>query len=277
MVKENLIAYTKRMKKLSLMFLVVLLCVSAAQADSLIFRENYDSAGNPADPPIAYMGLDSQSLETYQGDWNGSDYYDGWCGGNFSQADARMTVLQFDDMLGAGAHQIPFGSTITSASLSVFVTYANGTLPTELRLYTGLTQVYNSDPAYGSADGDFSTYAFRQHDAGIGWGGGGADAPRHGIDYTAGYTAGPLNVAIVDQAISFDVTTDMQAFLDGALDNNGWWIGTEDHGGYWDSWRIAAARAGWGLAPILDVTYIPEPVTLVLLGIGSLAVLRRRR
>ena len=81
----------------------------------------------------------------------------------------------------------------------------------------------------------------------------------------------------IDQYVGFDVTADVAAYAAGTLDNNGWWIGTS---AYWPTsglYQVGGAYAGWVLMPSLVVEYIPEPMTLTLLGLGTLVTLRRRR
>jgi len=166
-----------------------------------------------------------------------------------------MMVCKFNDIIGSGVGQIPPDAIIVSAKLSVVTVDSSGTPPSYLHLHTGLTKVYNDGDTVGVNDGDFSTAGWRQYNAGIAWDGGSTmDKPRHGIDYTADYQAQP--VSRTEEYVTFDVTADMAAFLDGSLENNGWWLGTETgRASPYDLWRVGAALAGWGLGPRLVVEY----------------------
>jgi hypothetical protein len=67
-----------------------------------------------------------------------------------------------------------------------------------------------------------------------------------------------------------DVTADLQAFASGTLPNYGWFVNSGNR-------PINMSEISPdGDSPALFISYIPEPATLILLAMGSLAMLRRR-
>jgi hypothetical protein len=72
-----------------------------------------------------------------------------------------------------------------------------------------------------------------------------------------------------------DVTADVQAFVNGTLQNYGWAlyssstsVGNHNY--------IPSEAANDGARPALFISYTPEPVTLALLALSSLVLIRRR-
>ncbi len=270
------------MRKLCLMLFVVVLCGAVAQADTIMFSPHHLADGTH-DVSNGYHSVATAALESVSPSWNGSAYSTPWIASDFSDSEnARMLVLNFRDLFGPGAIQIPVGSVITSASLNVNIWTGYKAPATEIRAFTGLTPIKST--LFG-LDADFSTAAWQQHGAGVAWDGGStADEPVKGVDYSTSYVAAPITatqgsgVYSVDQYVSFDVTADVVAYAAGSLDNNGWWIGTNQAEAL-GRFQAGGGNAGWVLTPDLVVTFtpIPEPMTLTLLGLGSLALLRRKR
>ena len=270
-----------------LICLLVLLCVGSAQADTITFQAYHMADGEwETTAGEGYNYLASAAIEQGAAGWDGSLYSTPWCGGDFSHDNSRMMPIRFGNLFGSGPIQIPVGATIISATLNLNVWDGYMTPPSAVRVFTGLTPWYSTFLAgAGGSDGDFSTALFRKYNAQEAWDDTDVGCiPRHGIDYTSTYTDVPVTgytvgsgVFPIDVWISADVTADVTAYAAGTLDNNGWWLGAN---AYWVTsgmFRIGGANAGSILMPSLVVEYIPEPITLSLLGLGSLLALRRRK
>ena len=248
--------------------LLVMFCASLQGYETITFMAGRMADGTPGPP--SYDGVGSAALQDGQPDWDGSIYSAPWAGGDFSYDTARMMPIKFRDLFGSGPIQIPAGAIIFEAKLklNVWEAYQNGA--SAVRAYTGLTDWYSTGYAQsGGSDGDFSTAAWRMHDAGVAWDGGSeADRPRHGIDYTSTYADAAINptsgseLYSINQYVQIDVTSDVIAFANGSLTNNGWWIGTNTYmyggtGPYGSHclYRIGGAYAGSVLMPSLVVKY----------------------
>jgi hypothetical protein len=76
--------------------------------------------------------------------------------------------------------------------------------------------------------------------------------------------------------IEWDVTADLQGFIDKTIDNFGWQVVDADP---WGDWFIPmsgfTSKEADGFSPYL--TIVPAPSSLGLLGLGGLCMVRRRR
>ncbi|MEM1011242.1 MAG: DNRLRE domain-containing protein [Planctomycetota bacterium] len=92
----------------------------------------------------------------------------------------------------------------------------------------------------------------------------------------ATFGADNFNENVPTGTLEIDVTESILAYLDGSLDNLGWaLIPFPDGGNGIDFYTSEFADPS--LRPTLEVTLIPEPTSLALLGLSSLTLLRRRR
>jgi hypothetical protein len=172
---------------------------------------------------------------------------------NISDTDPMSQgLIRFSDVFGSGAGQVPLGATITSATLSLYTTNTSAT-PTALpRMLVDWddTATWNSLSGGITADG---TEAALLAAATI--------TPR---------TAGWMDI---------NVRADLQAWAGDPGSNRGWALLPH----YTDGWQWNSSEgADPSLRPVLSVTYeIPEPSTLLLLGMGAIGLLayawRRRR
>ncbi len=163
-------------------------------------------------------------------------------------------LIRFDDIFGSGPNQIPLGSSIISATLTLNV--AGGTSADSASVHRMLvswleTDTWNSWDGGDGVDTD-NVEALVAHDDEIG---------------------PPIGLGIH----TVDVKTTVQAWSDGTATNFGWAI-LHDPASH-DGWRFDSSEVGLsGMPPILSIT-IPEPATLslVAVGIGTLLMRRRRR
>lgn len=169
------------------------------------------------------------------------------------------SLLKFNDLFGADPGQIPVGSTITSASLHLYLYYDWEGY--ERGLYQ-MTEDWNASTRWNTLPG------------------GGGIVPGVNTENTAvaTWTGGAYPN---QQWMDLDVTSSLQGWL-GGEDQYGWGIWGEKAGNfspaYINSFDNAANR------PWLEVTYdipqppsVPEPGTMLvlLLGLGGAAMTRR--
>jgi len=243
----------------------VLSCSITTQAEDneTIFQPLRLADGTP-DEVNGYKSGASLALETGSPDWDSSTYALAWVADDFSAPSgfANMMLLRFRDLFGDGPIQVPADATIVKAELNVNVCVGYGAPPSVIECHTGLTEWYTT------YDGtDFSTSAWRKWGAMEAWGGGAVeDLPRHGVDYTD--TSIDVEVEFdqgsgvypIEEYVTFNVTSDVRAFQEGTLANNGWWIGTNQplaDGKY----RLGTFHSGWAFQPSLVVTWRIGPLT----------------
>jgi hypothetical protein len=138
-----------------------------------------------------------------------------------------VALLRFDDLFGAGARQIPEGSTITSATLALYVEdpaqIPAGTLHAALAPWDEATTTWNS---FGGDPGV-------QDDE---WGPAVGDAP------------------VGTGTFSLDVTATVQAWQDAPATNLGWLV----RPGSWDGIRASSSESATvANRPRLSVTFVP--------------------
>jgi hypothetical protein len=102
-----------------------------------------------------------------------------------------------------------------------------------------------------------------------------------GTDRAASPSFTVLPSDITGSVLLKDATTDVQAWYTGSAANNGWLIQAQNYTG--GSGRFTAydtkevPGGADALIPALFITYVPEPTTTALIGLGGLLWLRRRR
>lgn len=81
----------------------------------------------------------------------------------------------------------------------------------------------------------------------------------------------------VNRYYSWDVTASVQAWYSGQQNNNGWLIRGVQHDGGTDGISFNAKESGSAdYRPYLEITYVPEPASLILFAFAP-TLLRRRR
>lgn len=237
------------MKKTIVLVLVLILTafVPAALSEqiTLTFQEGVNG----------YNGTSDTFLdESYPNDSFGNETYvavdgDGLPGLGCASADG---ILRFDGIFGSLPNNIPLGSSIVSATLTLnVITNESGDGASVHRLLVDWDETATWNNSFGGNGVDLGTEAVQNEDAISGLG--------------PGIYLGELTI---------NVTASVQAWSDGD-ENHGWAILLDPDA--YDGWRFASSEnAVVSVHPNLSVT-IPEPATLSLLVLGGLAMLRRRR
>ncbi len=209
--------------------LCLVVAAPAARADSITF--DYTT------------GITDTMLNKYSPNANYGSY--GWLGVYDSTAGSNyQSLLSFDNMFGDGGNQIPLGSSISEATLRLY-------------LYTG------------SGSGERGLYRMTAD-----WSGSSSWNSMGGGVTVGSQTEGSPDVTYSDPAsqgfFDIDVTSSLQAWANGSL-NKGWVIlGT---GATWNySFYSSSDYSSASMRPTLTVSYTapvggaPEPGTLLLMG-----------
>jgi len=230
---------------------------------SVIFRQLYLADGTP-DTLNGYKDGASLAIETGFPDLDSSTKAFAWIADDFSaeNGSVSMMLIRFGNLFGSGPIQVPPDAMIISAILKVNVHDRYMVPPSVIKCYTGMTDWYTT-----YKQSDFSTSAWRKHDAGKAWdGSSAADKPRPGIDYAATSIDIPFDPTHDDSLGDFiviDVTSDVRAYQKGTLANNGWWFGTNQAQAL-GKYELATVHSAWDLKPYLRVLWtIPMPCSAV--------------
>ncbi len=144
----------------------------------------------------------------------------------------QQALIRFDDITGAGANQIVAGSSITSATLSIFVSDTNAAKTVDV--HTMLSS-WSESSTWNNLSNGISTD--------------GVEASASPIATLDAGTSGWVNI---------DVTADIQAIVNGG-DNNGWAFVTSLNNA--DNWGFSSSESASSTnRPTLSVNYESAPV-----------------
>lgn len=138
--------------------------------------------------------------------------------GKSSNLDAKG-LLRFD------LASIPSNATIISASISLKTTLQGNTNAVNIGIHRSLVQWFEGNQMGGlppSTGVNGSTWNYRNHNGSIAWAGGAGGAA--GTEYAATATSTTSVSGAVGQRFNFDVTADVQNFVNGSQVNFGWWL-----------------------------------------------------
>lgn len=140
--------------------------------------------------------------------------------GTRSDGDHFRSLLIFDfDALG-----IPSSATITSAVVRMTTSDVDDGTARDISLHRALVEIY---PGNGSGGTDYSTWANRNQNTTTAWVGGAGGGS--GDDYAATATD-TVSVEYIDREYEWDVTDDVQDFIDGTHEPYGWFVINDDQG-----------------------------------------------
>ena len=198
-------------------------------------------------------------------------------------------LVGFDDLFGVGANQVSAGQTITSATLRLYCysIYSTSTQPlTACPMHSGWVEGdANGTMVEGAAcnmarhyrsDGDYATHP---EDA---WGTAGVtehngdNGPHLYVDYSysdAALVPWPTTTGWIE----WDVTTAVQDWQVGTLENNGWMVRLRYNQHSMHRCYSSEYADDASLRPQLVIEYVPEPMSMVLLTLGSAVMFVRKR
>jgi hypothetical protein len=215
--------------------------------------------------------------------------------GDVSDDPIKRSLLEFD----IAAAGIPANSRIDSVTLTLTLARVTqpGGGPQTFRLFP-LEQNWSDAPPWAAPGGDDGGHPKQRWDVTwdyANW----HDIPRfpeewadgtfelHGGNFSstpsASTTFSPLPLGSTFIWHSPQMAADVQHWLDGTMDNNGWLLKSDSEAGplvgFWSS-EGALAQGNAALAPRLEIMYtIPEPETyaMLLAGLGLIGAMARRK
>ena len=186
--------------------------------------------------------------------------------GTTQQDSTRRALLAFD--LGS----IPTGAVVNSATLTLYGVQGFGSYTTGAHR---VTTDWNQGPATGGGGGGGipspagpTDATWTQTGLGGAWSSIGGDFIGAATD-TTNLTFGDVN--------TFDVTADVQGFVNGDFANFGWILVSQIEGQTRNVWKLGGSENSQANYPILTIDFVPAPSTAGLLALGGLVATRRRR
>jgi hypothetical protein len=162
-----------------------------------------------------------------------------------------QALLRFDSLFGALPDQIPFGSTINSAVITLFAPNASNAPTGNIAIHQ-MTTAWDETATWNSL----------------------TNGVQIGSETVAG-ADDSINVLVANASADFDVLASLQAWLGGDT-NFGWVITNDSTDGVQFSSSESAIPANRPILTI-DFTPVPEPGSLVLAGLAGAAALCVRR
>lgn len=153
------------------------------------------------------------------------------------------------------------GATITSAILTLACTWEGSTADLGVALHRALTQWYEGSGTETTPDPgeNASTWNHRNHNGSVDWGGGHTGG-QSGTDYAAVATATTTITAAGGALFDWDVTADVQSWVNGTADNYGWFLINADESSANTDKSFPSSRAiDEAKRPVLVVTWSEPP------------------
>ncbi len=225
-----------RLSTLVSFLLLTFVLVTAAQAEEIVFQEGAEITIDTVGTGTVYGGTHDNTFVS--GGLSATNFgtlnlllIDSSAGGNDNHA-----ALRFGSIIGAGAAQIPAGSTVSSATLDLWIwdgTVADMSYGTLNGTWSELVETWSTFQLNGNAAGGVQ------------------------LDATEGDLIGTLPSAIATP-VSIDVKTEVQAWVNGT-GNFGWGLLPNSA----DGCQIRSAEYATGSErPRLTVSYVGVPVDL---------------
>lgn len=186
---------------------------------------------------------------------------------NYSNVQTCWGLVKFD------LPTLEAGQYISDATMT-FDYFANGDSANGA-LTVGLNQIlYSWDETEVTWQERFTGVAWQEGN--IGWADGSGP-----VNYSAdslGSVSLPFGEFGLVTFQSMDLTSVLNQMAKGEIENNGFILNTgRNYGPYDASWYFASSDRADQVKPLLTLTVVPEPATLILLSVGGLVGLRRRR
>ena len=254
---------------------MVLAMVVPTLATTLTFRQGESGYSSSVD---SFVRRDTAARTQ----WNSGGAADITVQSSGGAVPTKQGMIKYLDIFGAGAGQIPAGQMITDAKLR---------LKLRTDLLGGTTATLFASPLlidipdYGTSDGPASvgevSWKYREQSV-TGWGTLGTElvnGPVKDEDYDSAAEVAQSYGKTVGTIVEIDITSIVSDWYTGASDNYGLLL-RPDTNGFTGSFFHSNDFATVADRPQLEITFqeIPEPASVVILGLGVLAtlVLRRR-
>ena len=201
----------------------------------------------------------------------------------------RFGLVEFNNIFGSGTGLVPLDQTVQSATLRLYARnvisqQTGGSVQDLFRVHPlsiDVTDNYGNKDGAQAATGQMCWSYKSWNSAGWGTAETGSNGPVYGQDYrTDDYGQAYIHVNDDLKWIEFDVTVIVQAWLDNANSAGGYenfGLILRNVGDYWILPYFDTTNLTGGTDPELVVEYVPEPMTITMLGLAGLTLLRRRR